>query len=271
MPRRLARWATALGAVLCIRLAPARAHAQDRTPSRVFANDWSSGRTRAFLGWGAAAGSTSGTDLTVGYGKPYWTYLAFQADALTTRDAGMTHLRARLALVVADLAIGWGSTWSYRHTQLARAPRYASLSEDGRDAARYRTFHAGLSGFIPAPYGYIDWQTEALRVYQTDARLAVYEEGLRAVIFPAWAFVGRLGYSYQFASKRAAVGALAEGIYPGDRSEYVARIGPVFSWAFTPRIDVAATVTYTLHSPDRLDVYEDLWGNIRIRYRDATR
>ena len=261
----------ALGLGICLGLVQTIAHAQDRSPSRVFVDDWSQGRTRAFVAWGASAGSTSRADLTIGYGKPYWTYIAFESDGLTTRDMAMTRLRARLALIWADLSIGWGRAWAYDHTLLPKQERYHDLSLPDQEAARYRTLQLVLCGFIPAPGGYLDWQVEGLRVSGTRDGVAVYEEQLRAVMFPSWALVGRLGYSYQFASKRAAVGALAEGVWPGNRADYIARVGPVFSWAFSPSFDVAATLTTTVHSPDALGVYDDLWGNVRLRYRGATK
>jgi hypothetical protein len=59
-------------------------------------------------------------------------------------------------------------------------------------------------------------------------------------------------------------------VWPGERDDYVARVGPAFSWAFSPSLDVSAVVLMTVHTPDALPVYDDLAGNVRVRYRGAT-
>lgn len=245
--------------------------AQDRTPSRVFGDDWSQGKSRLFAAFGASAGSLARTDLTVGYGKPHWTWVGVEADGQTTADMAMTRVRARLALVVADLAVGWGRVWSYKHTTLPEQASYASLTYADRPEAHYRTLQLWLMGLLPAPHGYLDWQLEALRIYGGSVERAVYDEQLRAVVFAPWALAGRLGYAFQFADKKGAIGVLAEGLWPGERDDYLARIGPMFSWMISPRLDVGGVVTMTVHSPDRLNVYEHLWGSLRVRYRTATR
>jgi hypothetical protein len=249
-----------------------RAVAQEqRSPSRAFADDWSEGRTRVFAAFSGQLGSVARSDVTFGYGKPNWTWIGVEVDGQSSVDMAMTRMRARLALVVADLAVGWSRVWSYRHTTLPRQTSYRALSEPQRDDASYLAMQLWLYGFIPAPHGYIDWQLDALHVYGVDDGEAVYEEQLRIVVFPPWAVAGRLGYAYQFAAKRAAIGVLAEVLWPGQRDDYIARIGPTFVWAFSPRFDVNLNVTTVVHSPDDLNVYESLWGSVRARYRVATR
>lgn len=268
------RWSRTYGLaiVIGVLLASARGAAQEqRSPSRAFPDDWSQGKSRLFAGFSGQLGSVARSDVTLGYGKPNWTWIGVESDGQTSADMAMTRVRGRLALVVADLAVGWGRVWSYRHTTLPAQPKYRTLTEPGRDDAGYRSMQLWLYGFLPGPHGYIDWQFDAVRVYGVPDGEAVYEELLRVVVFPPWVVAGRLGYAYQFANKRAAIGVLAEALWPGKRDDYVARIGPMFSWAFSKHLDVNVNVTTVVHSPDDLNVYENLWGAIRARYRTATR
>lgn len=265
-------------ALTCALLTARTARAQDvnipvtvtQAPAPYFSNGWSEGRARLFFAGSAALGSAARTELSIGYGKPHWTWVGVESTGVSTGEYALTQVRARLALVIADIAIGWGRVWSYRHTTLPRFSRTRDLTVAERDVSRYRTLQVWLSGVLPGPHGFIDWQLEGVRVYGVADGDAVYDEQLRAVLFPTWAFAGRLGYAYQFSHKRGAVGALGEAVWPGDRGDYVARVGPVFSWAFSPRLDLALIATAVVHSPDRLGFYQGMGGTARARYRFAS-
>jgi hypothetical protein len=230
---------------------------------------WSEARARPFVAGLFDAGGLLRAKLMIGYGKPHWLWAGLESEALTTSELGLTAVRARLALLVADLAIAYRRTWSYRRSWLAREPSYSDGDLTGGPKASYHSLDMWLWGIVPVGNGYLDWEVESVRVYGVPAGFDLYEEWLRVPARPPWLVATRLAYAHTFKSGRIALGAMGEWIWPGDRATWL-RVGPLASYVFSSHWDVSGLLTFEVRSPDQLSFYNGVWGTFRFRYRFAT-
>jgi hypothetical protein len=238
-------------------------------PPPSYSDHWSQSLTRPFVAGIADVGAIARAKAMFGYGKPHWTWTGLELEGVTTTEFGATAVRARLALVLLDVAVAWRHTWAYDRAFVPRRARYVSADLTRGPAATYDSLDLWAWGLAPLPGGYADWEFEATRVYGAPAGRDLYEEYFRAVIPPGWATTARLGYAVTFAEDRGSAGAIGEWVWLGGRGS-VFRVGPLATWAFSPYFDVALELTTVVSSPDALDFYDGLWGTARLRYRFAT-
>jgi hypothetical protein len=229
---------------------------------------WSTARTRVFVSGVADLGALARVRGSFGYGKPHWTWGGIEAEAVSTSEVGFGVVRARLALLIADLAIAYRHTWSYRRSFLTREQRYEDADLRTGPLARYHSLDMWLWGVIPAGSGYVDWEFEALRVY-VPSGVDVYEEWLRTPLRPPWGTVCRLGYVHMFFDQRVSAGAIGEWVWPGPTGS-VYRVGPLLSYAFGPHWDFTLLLTAVVYGPDELSFFNGLWGTARFRFKFAS-
>jgi hypothetical protein len=230
---------------------------------------WSGGRLRPFAAVVLDAGASVRGRLMLGYGKPHWTWAGLELEAASTSDTAITAVRARIALVVADIGLAYRRTQAYRRTWIEREPRYTDADLKGRPRADYRSLDLDVWGLIPAGSGFVQWELEAVRLYDIPRHRDVYEEWLRVPIRPPWATAARLAYGYTFWDGRAAVGALSEALWLGGRGALY-RVGPLVSYVFTPHWEATVLLTTPVSSPDELDFFTGLYGTVRVRWKFAS-
>jgi len=230
---------------------------------------WSSAPLRPFAGVVLDVGASARGRVMLGYGKPHWTWGGIELEAASTSDVAITAVRARLALVIADVGLAYRRSWAYRRTYLERERGYTDADLKGRPRASYRSLDLDVWGLIPAGSGFVQWEVEAVRLFGIPRGEDVYEEWLRAPIRPPWATASRLAYAYTFFQGRAAVGAMAEWLWSRDRGELY-RLGPLLNYTFTPHWEATLLLTTPVHSPDDLAFFTGLYGTVRVRWRFAT-
>lgn len=230
---------------------------------------WSEAKARPFLAGIVDVGGLVRGKLMVGYGKPHWMWAGVEAEAVSTSELGLSSVRARIALLIADLAVAYRRTWAYRRGWLTREDSYSDADLLGEPKAAYHSLDTWLWGIIPVGDGYFDWELEAIRVYGVPRGLDVYEEWLRVPARPPWLVATRLGYAHTFLRGRLALGALGEWIKPGERGSWY-RAGPLASYAFSSHWDLSGLLTLEVQSPDQLGWFNGVWGTLRARYRFAT-
>jgi hypothetical protein len=215
-------------------------------------------------------GALADARLMVGYGRPHWTWGGVELGVLSTTQAGLGLIRARLALVVLDLAVTWRRTWSYARTTPLRRGSYTDAELEDGPGARYDSVDVWAWGLAPVPLGLIDWELEAVHTYGIGGERDVYEEYLRAVAHPGWLATARLGYQLWFAQQRGLAGPLVELTWLPERG-LLQRVGGDVSWAFSPAWDLILRLTVPTTSPDELGFFNGLGGTLRARYRWASR
>jgi hypothetical protein len=241
-------------------------HVPRRMSARAY---WENVRPRPFAGAIIDVGASVRARALLGYGKPHWTWGGIELEGGTTSDAGITAVRARLALVIADVGLAYRRTRAYRRTWLTSERGYTDGDLLGRPRARYRSLDLDVWGLIPAGSGFVQWELEAVRMYGIPKGAEVYEEWLRAPVRPPWTTASRLAYAYTFFEGRAAVGAMAEWLWLGGRGSLY-RAGPLLSYTFTPHWEATLLLTTPLHSPDDLSLFTGLYGTVRVRWRFAS-
>jgi hypothetical protein len=167
------------------------------------------------------------------------------------------------------LRVGYRWTWSFVRAFPDQRAHDDSADLKGSPKARYRDFELELSGVLPAPGGFAQWDFETHKPFGVPAGHDVYDEWLRAVTTTGWATDSRLGYSLTFAEKRGTVGVLGEFLTLGGRGS-AWRVGPVATWEFSRAWDAGLILTLVVHSTDSLSVYDGAWGTVRLRYRFST-
>ncbi|MET0342781.1 MAG: hypothetical protein ABW252_17370 [Polyangiales bacterium] len=266
----------ALLGVVCVALAwlacAAAARADDPARAALKPRDyWSSEPIRPFLGAVIDAGSSVRARMLAGYGRPHWTWAGLELEAATTTDVALAAVRARVALVVADVGLAYRVSRSYRHTWVAREQGYSDGDLEGRPRARYRSLDLDVWGVVPIPHSLLQWEVEAVRLYGVPRGVDVYEEWLRAPVRPPWSLATRLAYAYTFLNERASAGLMLEWLWLGQRAGGgLTRIGPLLGYAFTPHWEVNVLLTTPVHSPDDLTLFTGLYGTARVRWRFAT-
>jgi hypothetical protein len=261
---------TALLAVASAQTEPGPSAAStSKTESASPSDYWARARVRPFVAGTVDAGAMLRGKLMLGYGKPHWTWGGLEAEAMSSTEMGLTAVRARVALMVADVAVAYRRTWAYRRQPLMRQAHYDNDDLRGRPRARYHSLDIWSWGLIPVGDGFIDWEVEASRLYGVPRGMDVFEEWLRTPVRPPWAVASRLGYAHQFLSKRLAVGAMAEWVWPGPRGSLV-RVGPLANYAFGPHWDAAVLLMAYVHGPDDLRFFTGLWGTVRLRFKFAS-
>ena len=230
---------------------------------------WSTARIRPFAAAVVDAGTSVRARLLLGYGKPHWTWAGIELEGGSTSDVGITAVRARIALVVADVGLAYRRSWAYRRTWIEREHGYTDADLKGSPKARYHSLDLDVWGLIPAGSGFVQWELEAVRLYGIPGDADVYEEWLRAPVRPPWTTDARLAYAYTFFDDRAAVGAMAEWLWLGGRGALY-RLGPLLSYAFSPHWEATLLLTTPVHSPDDLAFFTGLYGTVRIRWKFAS-
>lgn len=230
---------------------------------------WADGPLRPFVAGLVDLGLSVRGKLMVGYGKPHWTWVGLELEGLSTTEMGFADVRARMALVLVDLAVSYRKTYAYRRSYLDREAHYTDGDLKGGPKARYDSLDLWAWGLIPAGRGYVDWEFEALRVYDVPPGREVYEEWLRTPMRLPWATACRLAYAHTFMEGKLALGLMGEWLWPGARGSLY-RMGPLGSFTFSPHWDVTALLTVAVHAPDDLGFYNEIWGTLRARYRFAS-
>jgi hypothetical protein len=237
-----------------------------RPSSRAY---WSQARVRPFAAVALDVGASARGRIMLGYGKPHWTWGGFELEAGSTSDTAITAVRARLALVIADVGLAYRRTWAYRRRWLAREPGYSEGDLLGTPKARYGSLDLDVWGLIPAGRGFVQWEHEAVRLHGIPRGFDVYEEWLRAPVRAPWSSASRLAYAHTFLHGQAVIGAMAEGLWLGGRGALV-RLGPLLSYTLTPHWEATVLLTTPVHSPDDLTFFTGLYGTVRVRWKFAT-
>jgi hypothetical protein len=241
-----------------------------RRPAEMTSREyWSKQRLRPFVAGVLDVGTSARGRLMLGYGRPHWTWGGIELEGGSTSDTAISAVRARIALVIADVGVAYRGTWAYRRTWLERASGYRESDIKGGPKTRYRSLDIDVWGLIPAGSGFVQWELEAVRLYGIPRGRDIYEEWLRAPVRPPWTTASRLAYAYTFWDGRAAIGAMAEWLWLGGHGALY-RLGPLLSYAFTPHWEATVLLTTPVHSPDDLAFFTGLYGTVRVRWKFAS-
>lgn len=214
---------------------------QDPVPTDVFGTSiWSRGVSR----WFAAAAIDLGVvylrpRVAFGHGQPHYSWIGVETNPiLSLRGVGLWG-GLRFAIPGLDLRVGARYFYDFDHSYLAPAQSYSRSDLDVRAGPRSTPFdlEAEFSWSVNAGIGELYGEHELVYELGVPEGYFVYDDHLRLIVDPPWAYRNRLGFSF----------------YLGRRARL--RVGPVLELAGSPK---RGTLVWRAGLNVRMRLYDDL-------------
>jgi hypothetical protein len=211
--------------------------------------------------------------LAVGRGRPHWQWAGIEALPIVTTEGAGFYGGTRLELPHFDARLGARYFSPFDRPFLPEQDSYERLDIERADGApgRYAAYEAELTAHAPIPGGTLFAIGTGIYVPEITHRHHLYEDSLRVVMAPPFAWRGRLGYLFAFGPHDSiGVGAAAELIGLPGRGELVWRAGPVAVAIVSAALDVQASFLPVIASPDSIGLAGADFGHLGVRWRWAT-
>jgi len=209
----------------------------------------------------------------LGHGRPHWEWVGLEVvpTISTSRLGAYAGLRGELPQV--DVHVGARYTYSLFRSYLEPRNRYTreAIEIEGEEAAQHWTIESEVSSSLAVGPGSILTIFTLSYVLGVPEDRYVFEESVRAVVAPPWAWRGRIGYVFRLGDDPpASFGPAAEVVGLPERNELVLRAGAVVSVLVFDDLEVLGTFLPVVDSPDSLGLDGGDFGHLGIRYRWAT-
>lgn len=244
------------------------------TEQAVIARYWELGRARGFLAASLETGfAYVRPRFAAGYGRPFWKWIGVEAyPMLSLNNLGQY---VGVAAEIPGLTFRAGGRYHLPFGRSFLEPRESFRRMDldvlRGPRADYLAFEAELTGTLPVAYGSLFAIVSGYRTALVPDDYFVFEESLRVVMKPPYAYRARVGYLLALGRTSAIrVGPVVEGIGMPGRDEYVIRGGVLGSVLISARLEAQASLIPVLVSPDRLGLAGGDFGQLGVRFRWAT-
>ncbi len=212
--------------------------------------------------------------LTLGWGAPFWNFFGVDAYGVVTNSFAAGYVGFRANLPFLDVQIGGRTSYPYNRRLLPKQNRYEASDLDLGDADKRSTYNVVEIEITPlAPlFGGAAFAEIHPMWFDTSTDVFLYEEIMRAVVVPPFAMRTRLGYVKGIDQPgKWKIGGMVEYLVTPGRPKNTTRVGPIFLGSLTDSLQILATATLPVDSPDRLGIYEGSYGFIGLRGRFAHR
>jgi hypothetical protein len=213
--------------------------------------------------------------LSLGYGQPFRQWAGIDANPLISTDGPGVYSGLRFEMPFGDLRVGARVRATFDRSFLVPQQEYDVEDIESRVGPRsqYVSWESQFTTGIPVGPGGILMELTGTAVTEVDKGYFVFEETLRAVIDPPWAWRGRLGYGVRFIDGRLRITPVAEILHMPARSAYMLRGGLLASFRVFESLDVRVTSVPTLYSRDKLGTEgaDTLLAGIRWRWASGRR
>jgi hypothetical protein len=239
------------------------------------ARSWDAAPARAFVATTVDAGWIYlRPRVSLGYGKPFTTWIGVDANPLVLSSGVGAYGGARFALPYVDFRIGSRYFYSFQRSYLPLQASYTriDLDADTGTAASVVTHEAELTVNIPAGPGDILLLGSASILTGVPSNDAVFEETLHVIVKGPYVWRARTGYSLRFGSNRQhSAGFVVEMLdVPRREDATTIRTGPVMRVVLSRRVEVRGSFVMTVVSPDRLGLVGGDFTELGVRYRWAS-
>jgi hypothetical protein len=235
---------------------------------------WSQGIARWFVATKSDLGAAYAKPyFSGGYGKPHWLWTGLDVSSITTYEFTQLYAGVRAAAPVVDFAFGVRDTWSFKRPLLAPKRSYtrSDLLAPGGKAGRYSAWEAEAVAIVPLPHFAFVGDLIVVGMLDIPRDRSVYDESYRAVVADREYMVLRGAPVLRLLNEGALkLGVLGEYVFDTGRPKSVVRVGPVGALTLTDHLDALATLTFAVHSPDKLGIVLGAYGTAALRYRWAT-
>lgn len=211
--------------------------------------------------------------VSAGWGKPFHRWVGVDTNPLISGEGIGAYGGARVSTPWADLRIGARAFSTFSRSVLEPRHFYNRLAIEVRDGpkSRYLSLEAELTANLPVGPGKVLVVLTGTYVAIVPDDFYVYEDTLKMVVAPPWAWVARTGYELAFASmRRARVAAVVELAGSPERDLLVLRGGVTGSLRLGNILELRAALVPALLSRDALGAMGGQWFEIGLRFRFAT-
>lgn len=235
---------------------------------------WRAGRERLFFGATAELGNLYlRTGASLGYGKPYWSWIGVEGSSSLSPGGGIEYAGLRYVRPGIDFHAGARYVFTTNQRFLVQRPTYTrdQTEETYGDKVRYVSLEAELAGAFPVLRGSVVGVAGVYGIQGTPEGWNLFDPILRIVAKPPWIWRGRLGYLARVDRwDMFRLGAMVEVIGNPPRGEVVVRAGPAITVMITHHLEAFGTALLVLSSPDSLVLNGAQFGELGFRYRWAT-
>lgn len=235
---------------------------------------WQQGRVRPFI---AAVFDLGGffarSELQAGYGRPHNEWIGGFVNSRLTLG-GVTMATGILGQVPnLDARITGRSFRSTDQHFLRRKDLYygSDPTIQTEPTVAYQTLEADLAVTVKALGGTVGLELRGLALFNVAEGYDVFEDTLRAVVRPPFAWQTRFTYlAWPGWQENLAVGFVAELIGAPNRDNLVFRTGPVVTVSLTDHLQAIGAAAFAIIYHDELGLSGSDLGQIALRYRWAS-
>lgn len=244
-----------------------RALAESRT-------SWKYRRPRWFVAGNIDAGYLYATPrLFAGYGRPHWLWGGVEASPIISSSQIGGFLGLRFDAPRMTLRLGGRYVHGLWRSYLIPQNRFdiREVEWRGGEKARYFSYEAELASSVPVGPGAALALFTLMAVDGVPEDRFIFEQNLRAVMKPPFAWRARVGYALLVhRDPPASVGPAFEVVGLSSRQEYITRAGIVANLVLFDDLELLGTWIPVITSPDALGLTGGDFANFGVRYRWAT-
>ncbi|NUQ75251.1 MAG: hypothetical protein HUU21_17000 [Polyangiaceae bacterium] len=235
---------------------------------------WGAGDSRAFVAASFDAGVIFyRTTLMAGYGKPHWSWVGAEGNAVISPDGGSFYGGIRGTLPEFEVRVGFRQSFTISEFVLPPQDTYTVIDMDYENTvrSRYWAFEAETTGSIGVPGGRVYGAATLYAIFNEPEGYYLFEEVAKVIMAPPYLFRLRGGYIAQPTWEGTMkVGVIGEVLGDPGRGIFHVRAGPALSVALTHHLDVTGALFVTISSPDSIGLRGADLGSLSLRYKWAT-
>ncbi len=247
---------------------------EGKDPDTTRARFWSEGAPRLFFATSTDLGYLYARPRAiVGYGRPFWTWLGFEANPQVSQRFLGAYAGLRGELPFFDLRLGTRYAFSFQQAYLRPRAEYGRLQLESRELPRstYYDLEAELTGAVPLGPGSLLLLGTANQIRGVPKDVYVFDQVLRVIVAPPWVYRGRLGYGIRVGpTGRIGVGLVGEVLHVPARQASTFRAGFIATATLSNHLEVIGSFIPPLVGPDTLGIAQGDFAQLGIRYRWAT-
>jgi hypothetical protein len=211
--------------------------------------------------------------LQFGYGRPHHSWFGLELGSGVSLGGGKHSASLRAQYPHIDVRAG--VRYEFSIDQHFLVPRDAFTRIDLESAAlgqsRYVVGEAEVVGTTPFPGGSLVGLAAGYYVAGVPDGAYVFEDALKVLIDPPWAWRARLTYLVHLGWLGSMkLGPAAEVVHVPVRETITVRVGPAISVGLTHHLEVAGSLMIVAASPDELGLVGADLGQLNLTYKWAT-
>lgn len=208
-----------------------------------------------------------------GYGQPHYNWIGIETNPIVSLRGVGAWGGLRFAIPGLDLRVGARYFYDFDHSYLEPSHSYSRSELDVRDGPRSTPMdlEAELSWSVNVGVGELYGEHELAYIMSVPEGYFVYDDHLRIIVDPPWAYRNRLGFSFYFGRRaRLRAGPVLEVAGSPDRGTVVWRAGLSVRMRLYDDLELRGTFVPVVDARDSLGLQGADAFLVGVRYRWAT-